>query len=68
LDAKSYTYAHELISNAYIQEHFKEVYTKKNSVVQTIRHAQKTNDISAPIEMWIDEMNDVIYQKNEELA
>lgn len=68
LDEQSYTYAHELISNAYIQEHFKEVYGSKHSIVQTLRHAQKTKDIFVPVSILIDEINDVIYRKNEELA
>ncbi len=68
LDDQSYTYAHELISNAYIQDHFKQVYEKKHSIVQELRHAQKTKDIFVPIAILIDEMNDVIYKKNEELA
>lgn len=68
LDEQSYTYAHELISSAYIQEHFKEVYESKHSIVQTLRHAQKTKDIFVPISILIDEINEVIYRKNEELA
>jgi hypothetical protein len=33
-----------------------------------LRHAQKTKDIFVPVSILIDEINDVIYRKNEELA